>query len=132
MVINSLNGNVINSNQVCIHDDILEELSFNRLEKKIHLSLLTEDRSERFSIDFLNVIGFEMTSCDFWGFSPYILDFEYIEEYNDNTIIQKLFNKKDNNHYPFCSLNDREKYIETIITFTSGDQLIIACESIII
>ena len=73
-----------------------------------------------------------MTSCDFWGFSPYILDFEYIEEYNDNTIIQKLFNKKDNNHYPFCSLNDREKYIETIITFTSGDQLIIACESIII
>ena len=65
MVINSLNGNVINSNQVYIHDDILEELSFNRLEKKIHLSLLTEDRSERFSIDFLNVIGFEMTSCDF-------------------------------------------------------------------
>ena len=131
MIINVSNGKIINSKGVYIHDDILEEFSFHRAEKKLHLSILKELNNKRISIDFLNVIGFEMTSCDFWGSSPYIFDFEYVED-RDNTIIPKLFDKKDNNHYPFCPLNDREKYIETIITFTSGDQLIVACESIII
>ena len=131
MIINVWNGKIINSKEVYIHDDILEELYFYRVEKKLHLSILKELNNKRISIDFLNVIGFEMTSCDFWGSSPYILDFEYVEG-RDNTIIPKLFYKKDNNDYPFCPLNDREKYIETIITFTSGDKLIVACESIII
>lgn len=133
MIINVLNGEIINSKEVNIHDNILEGFCFNRIEKKLHLSILKEEKhnNKRFSIDFLHVIGFEMTSCDFWGASPYILDFEYVE-YNDNTLISKLFDKKDNNDYPFCPLNDREEYIETIITLTSGDQLIIACKSITI
>lgn len=133
MTIDASNRKIINSKEVYIHDGILEEFFFNRTEKKLHLSILKEgkDNNERFSIDFLHVIGFEMTSCDFWGSSPYILDFEYIEQ-NDNTIIHKLFERKVSNDYTLCPLLDREKYIETIITFTSGDQLIIACESIIL
>ncbi len=132
MIIDVSNGKIINSKEVYIHDNILEELCFNRTEKRLHLSVLKEEyNNKRFSIDFLNVIGFEMTSCDFWGSSPYILDFEYVE-HNDNKIIPKLFEKKNNNDYPFCLLKDQEKYIETIITFASGDQLIIACERIIL
>ena len=131
MLIDSLNGEIINSNEVYIHDDILEDFYFNRMKKKLHLTILKERNfnNKRFSIDFLNVIGFEMTSCDFWGSSPHILDFEYVKK-NNTTIIPKLFEKKNNNDYPLCLLNNREKYIETIITFTSGDQLIVACESI--
>lgn len=72
-----------------------------------------------------------MTSCDFWGSSPHILDFEYVEK-SDNTIIAQLLKKRDNDAYPFCTLTNREKYIEIMITFVSGDQLKIACESIII
>lgn len=133
MIIDASNGNIINSKEVYIHDDILKEFTFNRAEKKLHLSIVKEEKfnSVRFSIDFLNVIGFEMTSCDFWGRSPHILDFEYVEKDN-TTIIPKLFKMKNNNDYPFCTLDIQEEYIETIITFISGDQLIIACKSIII
>lgn len=133
MIVDASNGKLINSREVNIHDDILEEFYFDRTKKKLHLSILKEREfdSERFSIDFLNVIGFEMTSCDFWGASPHILDFEYVEK-SDNTIISQLFKKRDENDYPFCRLTNQENYIEVMITFVSGDQLIIACESIII
>ena len=131
MIIDASNGKIINSKEVYIHDDILEEFCFNRTERNLHLTILKEEEfnNKRYSIDYLHVIGFEMTSCDFWGSSPHILDFEYVE---NNTIIPKLFERKDNNDYPFCPLNDHEKYMETIITFASGDQLIVACENIII
>ena len=133
MIIDASNGKIINSKEVYIHDDILEEFCFNRTEKKLHLSILKFEGfgSKRFSIDFLHVIGFEMTSCDFWGSSPHILDFEYVEK-NDNVIIPKLFEIKDSNDCTYCTLNNQEEYIETKITFSSGDQLIIACKSIII
>lgn len=122
----------INSKEAYIHDDILEELCFKRVEKELVLTILKQDRVEnkRYKIKFLHVIGFEATSCDFWGASPYILDFEYMEE-NEKTIIPKMF-EKESADYPFCTLNNREKYIEIIITFISGDKLKIACESIII
>ncbi len=72
-----------------------------------------------------------MTSCDFWDRSPRILDFEYVEK--DNAIIiSKVFEMKNSNDYPFCTLDIQEEYIETIITFISGDRLTIACKSIII
>ena len=71
-----------------------------------------------------------MTACDFWGHSPHILDFEYVERKN-NTLIPKLFEKKDKD-CTYSSLRNQEDYIETVITFSSGDQLRIACESIVI
>lgn len=131
MIIDISCGEIINSKEVYIHDSILDKFCFNRSEKKLHLTILKDIDNKAYSIDFLNVIGFEMTSCDFWGASPYIFDFEYVE-YNEQIIIPKLFNKNNNNDGSFCTLSDREKYIETVITFTSGDQLRVACESIII
>ena len=131
MIINISNGELINSKKIYIHDDVFEELCFHRMKKKLHLSIYNESNKKRRSIVFLNVIGFEMTSCDFWGASPHILDFEYVEEF-DNIIIPKLFEQKKHMDCPFCSLLDQEKYFETIITFTSGDWLRIACESIVL
>lgn len=133
MIIDTTNGRIINSKEVYVHDDILEELCFCRKEKKLFLSVLTAGNShnKEYTIAFLNVIGFEMTSCDFWGTSPHILDFEYAEDY-DRTLIPKLFKEQSYNNSPFCPLKDQEKYIETKITFTSGDHLIVACESIIL
>lgn len=71
-----------------------------------------------------------MTSCVFWGASPYILDFEFLEP-KDNAFIIKLFEQKDRNNYSCCRLCDPEKYIETVITFSSGDKLVVACENIV-
>ena len=132
MRIDASNGKIIDSKEVYIHDDILNELCFYRQEKRLKLIIVKpEDENDMFTIEFINVIGFEMTSCDFWGPSRRILDFEYIEK-DDNTIIPKLFEIKDNNDYSSCTLSDQEKYIESVITFISGDQLRIACEEIVI
>ncbi len=133
MIIDASNGEIINTKEVYIHDDILEDFYFNRMEKKLNLTILKDEvlSNKKFSIDFLHVIGFEMTACDFWGSSPHILDFEYVE-HSHNTIIPKLFEMKHNNDNPFCPLKNQEKYIETIITFSSGDLLKVACECIII
>lgn len=130
MIINISNGELINSKKIYIHDDVFEELCFHRMKKKLHLSIYNESKKKRRSIVFLNVIGFEMTSCDFWGSSPHILDFEYVEP-KDHTLIPKLFDKNDSNFSRYLP-NDLEKYIETTITLTSGDQLIVACENIMI
>ena len=132
MIIDVSCGEIINSKKIRIHDGILEEFCFKRTEKILHLSILEEDFNDKIhSIDFLHVIGFEMTSCDFWGSSPHILDFEYVK-HDEIIILPKLFDKRNNNDYPFCTLKDRENYIETVITFASGDQLRVACERIII
>ena len=132
MQIDVSNAEIINTKDVYIHDDILEDLYFNRNEKKLRLVILTKDgksNNKRFSIDFLQVIAFEMTSCDFWGSSPRILDFEYVEQ-DEATIIPKLFKKIYDNDYIYCPLKNEKKYFETIITFISGDTLKIACKSI--
>lgn len=131
MKINELNGSIIDTKEVYIHDDILDELRFYRLEKRIKLIIEKElDETRKYVIEFINVIGFECTSCDFWGHSPHILDFEYVEP-KDRIIVPKMF-KKDNFYHGNSILTKQENYIESLITFISGDQFRIACEEIVI
>ena len=129
MIINASNGQVINSKDVYLHDDILESMIFRRDEKILHLSLVkTWPVEYEYSIDLFRVIGFEMTSCDFWGADLRILDFEYVSK---GTLISKLFIQRKEN-YSYCPLKEQKDYIETMLTFVSGDTLRIACEEIII
>jgi len=128
MIIDASNGSIINSKAICIHDDIVDELHFWRSSKKLHLSVKKENGND-YSIDYLEVIGFEITSCDFWGSSPHILDFEYVEKL-ENTIIPALFMKNNTSSTLFCSLDNQDAYFESKITFSSGDCLKVACKSI--
>ena len=130
MKIDKTNGSIINTREVYIHDDVLNEFFFDRAEKQLHLVLLKARNNHRICIDFYNVIGFKMTSCDFWGGSPYIFDFEYVEE-KDRTIVPELFGRKEMYNDPVCILEAPENYIETKMTFVSGDYLVVACKSII-
>ena len=50
---------------------------------------------------------------------------------DERTIIPKLFERKEKFDDPACTLGYPEMYIETEMTFVSGDRLIIACESIV-
>ena len=129
MIINASNGQVINSRDVYLHDDILENMTFRRDEKILHLSLAkTWPVEYEYSIDFSQVIGFEMTACDFWGADLRILDFEYVSK---GTLISKLFLQRKED-YSHCTLKEPMDYIETVLTFVSGDTLRIACEEVII
>ncbi len=133
MIIDVNNGKIINSKEVYLHDDFLDDMRFNFLEKKLHLSVLYfRDRSYRYSVDFLNVIGFEMSSCDFFVESLRILGFEYVPQ-ESQVLVPRLFNKKQEGgeSFSFCKMKSRENYLETLMTFISGDQLRIACENII-
>ncbi len=70
-----------------------------------------------------------MTSCDFWGSSPRILDFEKTGR-EESTIISKLFSIKNDTGFTGSLLESEESYIETVITFVSGDKLTVACKCI--
>lgn len=129
MIINAKDGNLINSNMVNVHDFIFEKFIFDRKSNELVITLFNEASNLQHVVKFTGVIGFEMSACDFWGKSPYILDFEYIEPHNQN-LADKLFARKEASHHPFCELKDKNEYFETMLTFTSGDQLCLVCESV--
>lgn len=133
MKIDALNGSIINSKEICIHDDILNHLLFDRSKRSIRLHISTFRNTERnYTIDFVNVVGLEMTSCDFWAASPHIFQFEYISPPNQ-TLLPKLYRMKQK--IPIDGLGNLSHgtiFIETVITLSSGDYLRIACESIVL
>ncbi len=131
MIIDIKNVELINSKSIHLHDDCLIEFKFLREDKEIRLSCLriNENCKKKYIITFDQVIGFEMSSCDFWGASPRILDFEYVES-EETTLISRLFKEKNDNDYQGTSLKSPSDYIESLITFVSGDRLRIASEKI--
>ena len=71
MIINASNGQVINSKDVYLHDDILESMIFRRDEKILHLSLVkTWPVEYEYSIDFFRVIG--LPTCLFLILNMYL------------------------------------------------------------
>ena len=68
-----------------------------------------------------------MSSCDFWGASECVLDFEYVNSENSVMMLQ-LKKQSQNVSNSFESLSD--KHFETLMTFTSGDQLRVVCQEI--
>ena len=128
MLIDISNAEVINSKQINIHDDILNELTFDRNEKKLTLFFesLTEPRNF-YHIICNNVLSFDITSCNFWGESPHVLDFEYVSE-PEEILFLRLKDMHQSHFDSLCNLN--KKCFESIITFVSGDELRIVCEEI--
>lgn len=131
MRINDLNGEIICTKNVNIHDDIIKHIKYDCLNSKLTLLVMADnDEKNEYTIVFTNVVGLELTSCDYWGRSPHVLDFEYVS-YEKRTLLPRLLNAERD--YPLslhCKLITNKKYIETIVTFTSGDKMIIACEYI--
>lgn len=131
MKLDITNGNLINSKDIDIHDWIFKEIGFNYKEKKMCVCLQNpQSNIKEEIIEFVNVIGFNMTSSDFWGKSPHVLDWEYVEK-DEQVLINGLFEKKNFHQYMYSSLNDDINYIESNITLSSGDLLMVACEYIL-
>lgn len=129
MIFNNINGAIINTKKINIHDDILIDLMFERKNRKLTL-LLTKENRIRYHMTFINVIGFDFTACNFWGNSPHVLDFEYVDMSKRNIIPKLLKIKESTLCDPTCVLETQKDFIETKMTFTSGDKLEIACEYI--
>ena len=135
MIIDKSNSELINSRKINLHDDILESVVFSREEKEMQLNFLKypnnlehSECSNKYTMLFKGVIGFSMTSCDFWGASECLFDFEYVLPTERILIpdMKKIWsvtpNAPDDISY--------EDYMEVLFTFSSGDYLRIACKTI--
>ncbi len=128
MIFDKTNARLINTKEVYLHDDSFVEFRFDRISYKAILCLYSY-KKHCYEITFHGVIGIEMTSCDFWGPSPHVLDFEFIET-NNRILIPRLIAEEKKFPFPGSTPISNENYIETVLTFTSGDHFRIACESI--
>ena len=133
MRIDKTNSDVIRSQNVYLHDDMLVEIHFQRIARELVLPL-QKYGGEIYTIRFTHVLGFEMTSCNFWGPSRRIFDFELLEG-EEQSLLPKLWKMREEKKpvgaaTPEDGLGEKENYLETVITFVSGDQLQVVCEAI--
>ncbi len=134
MLINNENCQIINSAQIHFHDDIFIGFHFDLERHNLIVSIEKNNPNAGYfsqNIEFQDVVGIEMTSCNFWGISPHIFNFEYIMPCN-STLISKLYQLKNSDNFPCCTLKKPTDYIETTIHLTSGDKITVACERIVI
>ena len=129
MKIDKFNCKIINTREINLHDDVLETFQFDRIQRKItfNLSRILDGEHLR-TLCFYDVIGFEISSCDFWGASECIYHFQYIEP-NERVVIPNLIKKWQTKvkTVPNITYDD---YIETLFIFSSGDEFRIACKEI--
>lgn len=132
MLINEANGRIINSNSVYIHDDHLISMFFDRVSQKLTLMFQPFDKSnDQYSIQFIDVKSFQMTSCNFWGIdSARVLDWEYIES-NKRELSAKLISQWENTTLFGREIPSYDDFLETKILFASGDILQIVCKEVL-
>lgn len=136
MKIDYSNAQIVNSPDFYIHDDWFVNMNYEYKEKcmdsiNIHLSKCYEVND--YNVKFNNVIGFEGTSCRFWGlFQEKCINYiEFVKE-EEQTLIPKLYElkEKEPNVNDSCPILSDKKFIEISIGFLNGDTLTIACESL--
>lgn len=128
MIFNTSNAQQINSNDVYLHDDLFVGLNFERESFKAAF-ICFNHKSGEYTVTFSDVIGLELTACEFWGAGSNIFDFEYIDP-TERVLIPKLHEEYKKYTKPGWPLIDNENYIETLLTLSSGDQYRVACKTV--
>ena len=131
MIINKENFILVNPTDIYFHDDILNSVFFDNRKKEIILKCQkSSNQKDEYVVCFKNVIGFQMSSCDFWGASKCIFDFECV--FDEDLIIIPYLMKEWTNIPQISPMPDFDNFIEILFTLTSGDKLRIACEYFVI
>ena len=120
-----------------LHDKIIKTIKFDRLIKEMIIPIMPENEQDTDNtirkMKFSNVLGYEITTCDFWCPSPHIFGFGFLPK-EEERLIPKYYKK-------WCAQNDSfhtpENFpgtncFEVLIEFTSGDTISIACEELIL
>lgn len=128
MVFDKSNAQRINSKEVYLHDDLFIEFRFERASNKAILLCLNRENGS-YVITFHDVIGIEMTSCDFWGPSPHIDTFVFVDS-RKQVLISKLQEEYRKYSTPDDLSFDSKYYIETVLYLISGDHFRVACKTI--
>ena len=126
MRIDYSNKEVIDSKDIYVHDAVFTGFNYDYENNIIEFEVIEYYYKKHFKFKFGNVFGFEMLSCDFWGHSPHI-NVWYTSDTNDLSTKMKDIQREKKWE---LRLKDTNKWVESIISFISGDTLTIVCEYI--
>lgn len=138
MIIDKSCTEAFRAHEFHFHDDYIHKLEFNQGTRKLHLSIRKYTQEEIWvSLDFEDVIAFEITACNFWGYDswsweecPRIMGIAYLEP-EECVLIPRIKEKLGTNETRFCPLKDIDTYMETETLFATGDKLRIVCRRIV-
>ncbi len=126
MRIDYSNKGIIDSKDIYVHDAVFTGFNYDYENNIIEFEAIEYYYKKHFKFKFCNVLGFEMLSCDFWGRSPHI-NVWYTSDTNDLSTKMKDIQREKKWE---LRLKDTNKWVESIISFISGDTLTIVCEYI--
>lgn len=118
-------------NNINVHDSIFKGFIYDYDNRRIILECKYIDLNKAYSIKFSfnNVIMFFTQSCSFWHGGNNIMDF-YLKD-NSIQMNELIKRQKENSELYKCSYLDMGiDYLQIGILINSGDELLIAAESI--
>ena len=125
-----LNEDAFKNYSSLLHDAVCLGWNFDYQHKQLIMQLDGEDSIEKpYQITFRNVLGHEITPCDFWGPSPHLLGWSALTG-EQRRLYPRYVDEIEKNGYTFARLLPGEKYMEVEVLFTSGDALAVLCENI--
>ena len=130
--------NIDDIKALSFHDDYFEGLHFSESENVLTLYArkydisINRNRNVSYHMDFIKCFGFEMTHCSPWGYSPLILDLYIADNHEEERMLQRLQDLQNAYIDSIDQPIDNDMVIEVNIVFSSGDQLKIICENIVI
>ena len=108
-------------NKISLHDSVLNDIIYVHSEKKNIINLESEWEDYEYNLNFVDVLFYEMTCCDFWGSGYNIIEWSVIDTFE---IFCKLLEIEKN------IIIDLNEYFGIEILINSGDKLNIVCKSI--
>ena len=129
MKIDFSNKEIIESRDVNIHDFVIADLKYAPMKNELFCLFRNDYLRQYCDIKYYNVLFVDIQSCDFWGVSPHVLDWELGEEYG-NPLTKKVSELQKSHHYTTSRFKDYDKLVESILTFSSGNRISVLCEYI--
>lgn len=129
MRIDFTNKDIINSKEIYVHDAVFTGFNYNYKNKYIIFECEETYYRKKFYFKFLNVFGFKMRECDWWGESQRILDWEAVD-INNNSLTRELIEFRSDENQSISRLTNPNIIIESVFTLISGDTFTIVCEYI--
>ena len=111
---------------VNVHDHIFDSLYFDREGDVLTLSILDENGS-LYKIRYHNTAGYLMSAGDYWLPSPHIFDVGVPSVEQEELL---PFLKQRRAPTTECKLDSDIAFFESYMQLTSGDILLVVCESI--
>lgn len=127
MKINYENANFIE--KINIHDYVIDDIKYQINQNKMSIFISNPLEHKSFLIQFMDILSYEIQSCDFWFPSPNILDWE-VKQFPEQTLLNRIQHYQKSNNYTSARYECLEQYIDTIITFCSGNTIELLCKNI--